>query len=86
MTVEIRNTTDNIYETSELVINHNGRAGNNATEAHVTTYASVRSDGNTATLATYTADINSGNLRLVATRNTASKAYVVKVGWQAFEI
>ena len=86
LTVEIRNTTDNIYETSELVINHNGRAGNNATEAHVTTYASVRSDGNTATLATYTADINSGNLRLVATRNTASKAYVVKVGWQAFEI
>ena len=68
------------------MINHNGRAGNNATQAHVTTYASVRSDGNTATLATYTADINSGNLRLVATRATASKAYVVKVGWQAFEI
>ena len=86
LTVEIRNTTDNIYETSELVINHNGRAGVGANEVHVTTYASVRSDGNTATLATYTADINSGNLRLVATRATVSKAYVVKVGWQAFEI
>ena len=84
--VEIRQTTDNIFETSEIVINHDGRAGQNATAHNHTVYATVRSDGNATSLVTFTTALNSGTLRLVATPVASGKAMTAKVGWQAFEI
>lgn len=84
--VELRNTTDNIFETTEIVVNHDGRTGQNATAHNHTVYATVRSDGNTTALATFTTTLAAGVLRLVANPNDSGKNYTMKVGWQAFEI
>ena len=84
--VELRNTTDNIFETTEIVVNHDGRTGQNATAHNHTVYATVRSDGNTTALATFTTALAAGVLRLVADPNDSGKNYTMKVGWQAFEI
>lgn len=84
--VEIRQTTDNIFETSEIVVNHDGRTGQNATAHNHTVYATVRSDGSATSLVTFTTALNSGTLRLVATPVASGKAMTAKVGWQAFEI
>lgn len=84
--VELRNTTDNVFETSEIVVNHDGRTGQNATQAHLTVYATIRSDGSTTSQATFDATLNSGTLRLSVTPAATAKAFTAKVGWQAFEI
>ena len=84
--VEIRQTTDNIFETSEIVVNHDGRTGQNATAHNHTVYATVRSDGSATSLVTFTTALNSGTLQLVATPVASGKAMTAKVGWQAFEI
>ena len=58
-TVQVTNSTDSTYHTSELLLVHNG------TTANITEFGEIHTGS--AVEATFDADINSGNVRLLAT-------------------
>ena len=74
--------TGRIYETAEMVITHNGRPLQQATEAYLTTYGVVTSGGGTLQ-GSYNAAIVSGNVELQVTPTVASDNITVRVSWQA---
>ena len=61
-TVQVTNSTDSTYHTTELLLVHNG------TTANITEFGEIHTGS--AVEATFDADINSGNVRLLATPAT----------------
>ena len=82
--VEVQNTTDSRYETAEMVLTHNGTDSVNASEAYLTTYGVVTSDGTLQ--GSYDAAIDGANVELQVTPTDNGKAIVVRVSWQAMTI
>ena len=78
-------TTGRIYETAEMVITHNGRPLQQATEAYLTTYGVVTSGGGTLQ-GSYNASIVSGNVELQVTPTVDDNDITVRVSWQAMTI
>lgn len=62
-TVQATNTTNSTYHAAEILLIHDG------TTAYITEYGTIYTG---VELATYTADINAGNIRLLATPATAN--------------
>ncbi len=63
--ISVNNTTSNEVSSSEVLVVHNG------TDAFITEYNLVISNAETTPLATFTADINGGNVRLRGANGTA---------------
>lgn len=72
--ISISDTTNNRFEIVEANLVH-GPSGDSTTEAYLTTYGSVTNHG--SGLATFTADVNNGNVRLLAT-NISNDSTVFK--------
>ena len=66
--ISISDTTNNRFEIVEANIIH-GPSADSTTEAYLTVFGSV--NNHTTELATFTADINNGNVRLLATNITS---------------
>ena len=66
------------YEVAELLLIHDG------TDVHVTQYGNISTQGTFCT--DYTADINAGNVRILATNNHGSVNAVVTTAVQQFLI
>lgn len=72
--ISMSDTTNDRFEITEVIVTH-GPSSDSTTAAFITSYGSVTN--HTGPLSTFTADINDGNLRLLAT-NTSSDALVFK--------
>ena len=83
MLVEVENQTDDINETAEMVLTHNGTDSSSATGATLTTFGVVQSDASQTVQASYDAAISGSNVQLEVTPTANSKVIVVKVAWQA---
>ena len=81
--VEVENQTDDINETAEMVITHNGTDSSSATGAALTTFGVVQSDVNQTVQASYDAAISGSNVQLEVTPTANSKVLVVTVAWRA---
>jgi hypothetical protein len=81
--VEVENRTDDINETAEMVITHNGTDSSSATGAALTTFGVVQSDASQTVQASYDAAISGSNVQLEVTPTSDSKVIVVRVAWQA---
>jgi hypothetical protein len=81
--VEVENRTDDINETAEMVITHNGTDSSSATGAALTTFGVVQSDASQTVQASYDAAISGSNVQLEVTPTSNSKVIVVRVAWQA---
>lgn len=62
--VQIRNTDNNLYQSSEIILTHDATVGIGTTNAYITEYAIVSSG---SILGTFDADIASTNVRLLVT-------------------
>jgi hypothetical protein len=86
--VSVENTTDNIYETAEMVVTHNGTDGADATAAFLNTYGIVTSDATQQ--GTYDITLsgvsNNQNIQLQVTPTGSGKTLTVRVSWQALTI
>jgi hypothetical protein len=86
--VSVENTTDNIYETAEMVVTHNGTDLADASAAYLNTYGIVTS--NATQQATYDITLsgvsNNQNIQLQVTPTGSGKALTVRVSWQALTI
>jgi len=81
--VEVENQTDDINETAEMILTHNGTDSSSATGATLTTFGVVQSDVNQTVQASYDAAISGSNVQLEVTPTANSKVIVVKVAWHA---
>tara|TARA_Y100000114_G_scaffold85211_1_gene78737 strand:+ start:631 stop:1647 length:1017 start_codon:yes stop_codon:yes gene_type:complete len=72
--ISMSDTTNDRFEITEILVTH-GPSADSTTEAFISSYGSVTN--HTGPLSTFTADINDGNVRLLAT-NTSSDALVFK--------
>lgn len=86
--VSVENTTDNIYETAEMVVTHNGTDSADATAAFLNTYGIVTSDATQQ--GTYDITLsgvsNNQNIQLQVTPTGSGKTLTVRVSWQALTI
>ena len=69
--ISINNTTTNEVSSTEVMLIHDG------TDAYVTEYNTIISNGESTPLATFTADISGGNARLRGANGTAGTCRVV---------
>ena len=81
--VEVENQTDDINETAEMVLTHNGTDSSSATGATLTTFGVVQSDASQTVQASYDAAIRGSNVQLEVTPTGNSNVIVVKMAWQA---
>ena len=75
-TISISDTTNSRFEIVEVNVVH-GPSADSTTEAFITVFGRTSSYGNPGELCTFTADINNGNVRLLAT-NISSDSTVFK--------
>jgi len=69
-TISISDSTNNRFEIVEANVVH-GPSGDSTTEAYLTVFGRTSSYGDPGELCTFTADINNGNVRLLATNITS---------------
>ena len=86
--VSVENTTDNIYETAEMVVTHDGTDSADASAAYLNTYGVVTSNATQQGTYDITLDgvSNNQNIQLQVTPTGSGKTLTVRVSWQALTI
>lgn len=86
--VSVENTTDNIYETAEMVVTHDGTDSTDASAAYLNTYGVVTSNATQQGTYDITLDgvSNNQNIQLQVTPTGSGKTLTVRVSWQALTI
>ena len=86
--VSVENTTDNIYETAEMVVTHDGTDSADASAAYLNTYGIVTSNATQQGTYDITLDgvSNNQNIQLQVTPTGSGKTLTVRVSWQALTI
>lgn len=72
--IQIRNTDNNLYQSSELIVTHDATVGVGTTNAYITEYAIVNSGIN---LGSFDANISFGNIELVITPTYANNIITI---------
>lgn len=86
--VSVENTGENIYETAEMVVTHDGTDLTDASAAYLNTYGVVTSNATQQGTYDITLDgvSNNQNIQLQVTPTGSGKTLTVRVSWQALTI
>ncbi|MHA2085938.1 MAG: hypothetical protein ACXABD_19515, partial [Candidatus Thorarchaeota archaeon] len=86
--VSVENTTDNIYETAEMVVTHDGTDQGDASAAYLNTYGIVTSNATQQGTYDITLDgvSSNQNIQLQVTPTGDGRTLTVRVSWQALTI